>query len=83
MAVASKSDVKSKSNVKEDTWIPTSCGQCYCMCGVKAHRQDGVITELAGNPDAPTGRGHICVKGLAAPGLLYDPYRVNYPLKFR
>ena len=48
MAVAPQSDVK------EDVWIPTSCGQCYCMCGVKARRQDGVITEMAGNPDAPT-----------------------------
>jgi anaerobic selenocysteine-containing dehydrogenase len=36
---------------------------------------------IAGNPAAPTGRGTICTKGLAAPHLLYDPYRVNYPLK--
>ena len=70
-----------QSHAEEDVWIPTSCGQCYCMCGIKARRQNGVITEMAGNPDAPTGRGHICVKGLASPQLLYDPYRVNYPLK--
>jgi len=69
------------SNVKEDVWIPTCCGQCYCMCGIKVRRQDGVVTEVEGNPDAPTGRGKICVKGLSAPHLLYDPYRVNYPLK--
>ncbi|MBI4700408.1 MAG: molybdopterin-dependent oxidoreductase [Deltaproteobacteria bacterium] len=64
-----------------DTWISTCCGQCYCMCGIKVRVQDGVVTEVAGNPAAPTGRGRICVKGLAAPHLLYDPYRVNYPLK--
>jgi len=69
------------SNVKEDVWIPTCCGQCYCMCGIKVRRQDGVVTEVEGNPDAPSGRGKICVKGLSAPHLLYDPYRVNYPLK--
>jgi molybdopterin-containing oxidoreductase family molybdopterin binding subunit len=51
------------------------------MCGIRARRQNGVITEIEGNPDAPTGRGHICVKGLASPQLLYDPYRVNYPMK--
>ncbi|MFH1891388.1 MAG: molybdopterin-dependent oxidoreductase [Candidatus Zixiibacteriota bacterium] len=73
--------VSPKSHVDEDVWIPTSCGQCYCMCGIRARRQNGIVTELAGNPDAPTGRGHICVKGLAAQQLLYDPYRVNYPLK--
>ena len=72
---------QSQSQVQEDVWIPTSCGQCYCMCGIKARRRDGIITEIEGNPDAPTGRGSICVKGLAAPHLLYDPYRVNYPLK--
>jgi anaerobic selenocysteine-containing dehydrogenase len=67
--------------VKEDVWIPTCCGQCYCMCGIKVRRQDGIVTEIEGNPDAPTGRGKICVKGIAGPQLLYDPYRVNYPLK--
>ena len=69
------------TKVKEDVWIPTCCGQCYCMCGIKVRRQDGVVTQIEGNPDAPTGRGAICVKGLASPHLLYDPYRVNYPLK--
>src|SRR5512136_1562408 len=69
------------SKVQEDVWIPTCCGQCYCMCGIKVRRQNGVVTEIEGNPDAPTGRGKVCVKSLAAPHLLYDPYRVNYPLK--
>ena len=64
-----------------DVWIPTCCGQCYCMCGIKVRVQNGVVTEVEGNPDAPTGRGRMCVKGLAAPHLLYDPYRVNHPLK--
>ncbi len=68
-------------NGKEDVWIPTCCGQCYCMCGIRVRRQNGVVTEVEGNPEAPTGRGKICVKGLAGPQLLYDPYRVNYPLK--
>ncbi len=70
-----------RPGIKEDVWIPTCCGQCYCMCGIRVRRQDGIVTEIEGNPDAPTGRGNICVKGLAGPQLLYDPYRVNYPLK--
>ncbi len=72
---------KTKSQNKDDAWISTSCGQCYCMCGIKCRVQNGVVTEIEGNPDAPTGQGSICVKGLASPALLYDPYRVNYPLK--
>ena len=69
------------TNQKQDRWIPTACGQCYCMCGIRVRVQDGVVTQVEGNPDAPTGRGSICVKGLASPHLMYDPYRVNYPLK--
>ena len=51
--------VSTQSHVQEDTWISASCGQCYCMCGVRAHRQNGVITEMAGNPDAPTGHRRV------------------------
>ncbi len=68
-------------NVKEDVWIPTCCGQCYCMCGIKVRRQNGIVTEVMGNPDAPSGRGKVCVKAHSGPQMLYDPYRVNYPLK--
>lgn len=67
--------------VQEDVWIPTCCGQCYCMCGIKVRRQNGIVTQVEGNKDAPTGRGSVCAKGLSASHLLYDPYRVNYPLK--
>jgi anaerobic selenocysteine-containing dehydrogenase len=73
--------VITKDRVKEDVWIPTSCGQCYCMCGIRVRRQDGIVTQVEGNPDAPTGRGAVCAKGIASSHLLYDPYRVNYPLK--
>ena len=37
-------------NHKEDVWIPTSCGGCYAQCGIKAHRVDGVVVDLEGNP---------------------------------
>jgi anaerobic selenocysteine-containing dehydrogenase len=66
---------------KDDYWVSTCCGQCYCMCGIRVRVQNGVVTQVEGNPKAPTGRGSVCAKGLAAPQLLYDPYRVNYPLK--
>jgi molybdopterin-containing oxidoreductase family molybdopterin binding subunit len=66
---------------KDDVWISTCCGQCYCMCGIRVRVQNGVVTQVEGNPKAPTGRGRVCPKGLASAHLLYDPYRVNYPLK--
>lgn len=67
--------------MKENVWVATSCGQCYCQCGVIANRVDGVVTKIEGNPKTPAGSGHICAKGTAGVMLLYDPYRVNYPLK--
>lgn len=67
--------------IKEDVWIPTSCGQCYCQCGITVNRVNGIVTKIEGNPKAPAGQGRICSKGSAGVMLLYDPYRVNYPLK--
>ncbi len=71
----------SSAKSKNEEWISTCCGQCYCMCGIKVRKVDGMVVEVQGNPKAPTGRGSVCPKGLAGPQLLYDPYRVNYPLK--
>ena len=71
----------SAGTAKEDVWVPTCCGQCYCMCGIKVRRQNGIVTEVMGNPKAATGQGKICVKAHSGPQMLYDPYRVNYPLK--
>ncbi|MEW5806268.1 MAG: molybdopterin-dependent oxidoreductase [Acidobacteriota bacterium] len=72
---------RSKMNmIKEDVWIPTSCGQCYCQCGILVNRVDGVVVKVEGNPKAPAGSGRICAKGSASPMLLYDPYRLNFPL---
>jgi len=45
--------LSTETHVGEDVWIPTSCGQCYCMCGIRVRKQDGVVTEVAGNPAAP------------------------------
>jgi len=69
------------NQIKEDVWIPTSCGQCYCQCGILVNRVNGVVVRAAGNPKTPAGSGRICAKGTASPLLLYDPYRVNFPLK--
>ncbi len=74
--------VKTKpKNVKEDVWIPTSCGGCYGQCGIKVHKVDGVVVDIEGNPESPAGSGRICAKGSAQLMTLYDPHRINYPVK--
>jgi len=68
--------------VYDDVWIPTQCRRCTAMCGILAHRVNGVAVRLEGNPDTSCGsRGGLCPKGLAGLQLLYDPNRLNVPLR--
>jgi len=65
----------------DDVWIPSVCGMCPDGCGIVVHRVDGVVTKIEGNPNSPLGRGRLCARGLAGIQLLYDPHRLNQPLK--
>jgi molybdopterin-containing oxidoreductase family molybdopterin binding subunit len=67
--------------IMEDVWIHTSCGGCYGQCGVKVRRKNGMVVEIEGNPDSTAGSGRICAKGTAQLMTLYDPHRLNYPVK--
>lgn len=66
---------------KEDVWIPSACGMCYGDCAILAHRVDGTVIKIEGNPESSQGYGKICAKGVAGLQNLYDPNRVNVPLK--
>jgi len=66
----------------EDVWIPTQCGMCYAECGIKVRRVNGTAIKIQGNEDSWLGaRGGMCGKGVAGLQLLYDPNRLNYPLR--
>lgn len=64
-----------------NVWIPSVCGMCPDQCGILAHCVGGVVTKIEGNPESPLGRGRLCARGLAGIQLLYDPHRLNQPLK--
>jgi molybdopterin-containing oxidoreductase family molybdopterin binding subunit len=53
---------------------------CFANCGILAHRQDGVLVKIEGDPDCPASGGKICAKGQAGLIGLYDPSRVKVPL---
>lgn len=65
----------------EDVWIPSACTICYGGCSMKAHRVNGTIIKIEGNPESPNGFGHLCAKGISGIMILYDPHRVNVPLR--
>src|SRR3972149_11031495 len=66
---------------KDDTWIRSVCDQCRGDCGILAHRVDGVVVDIKGDPDCPNPRGKLCSKGYAGVMNLYDPHRLKRPLK--
>lgn len=61
--------------------VRTICRMCLMGCGIIAHVQDGKLVKVEGNPDFPINKGGICPKGLSSIQLLYDPNRLQYPLK--
>jgi molybdopterin-containing oxidoreductase family molybdopterin binding subunit len=54
---------------------------CFNRCGILAHKVDGVVVEVKGNPASSVGSGTICGKGAAGIMQLYDPNRITKPLR--
>lgn len=69
-------------DIKEDVWIPTQCTRCYAYCAIRVRRVNGVAVEIEGEPNSKMGaEGGLCAKGLAGLQVLYDPNRLNVPLR--
>lgn len=58
--------------------IHTYCAMCTSRCGVLATVDDGVLTQVNADPDHPNGC--ICVKGTAAPEIVYSSDRLLHPM---
>src|SRR5919107_2460490 len=56
------------------------CALCTAHCATIATVEDGRVTRLEPDYDHPNG-GVLCIKGKAAPELVYHPDRLDYPLK--
>ena len=66
---------------KEDLWLHSICEMCKGDCGILVHRVDGVVADIKGDPDCPNSRGKICAKGYAGIMSMYDPHRVQRPMR--
>ena len=51
---------------------------CTSRCGVLATVKDGILTRVNADPAHPNGC--ICVKGTAAPEIVYSPDRLIHPM---
>ncbi|HXG50555.1 MAG TPA: molybdopterin-dependent oxidoreductase [candidate division Zixibacteria bacterium] len=56
------------------------CALCTAHCATIATVEAGRVVRLDPDPDHPNG-GVMCLKGKAAPELVYSPQRLNHPLK--
>ncbi|MCC6474407.1 MAG: molybdopterin-dependent oxidoreductase [Burkholderiales bacterium] len=65
----------------DDGWVPSSCSLCYGSCSILAHRHDGVVVKIEGNPQSVVGKGRLCAKGVSGIATHYDPNRLNVPLR--
>jgi molybdopterin-containing oxidoreductase family molybdopterin binding subunit len=65
----------------EDAWVPSTCSMCYGSCSILAHKVNGVVVKLEGNPESAIGKGRLCGKGVSGLMTHYDPYRVRVPLR--
>ena len=60
--------------------VSTFCPLCVSRCGAIATISDGAFVALQPDPSHPTGQA-LCVKGKAAPELVYHAERLLHPLK--
>ncbi|WP_139490820.1 molybdopterin-containing oxidoreductase family protein [Brevibacillus dissolubilis] len=62
--------------------FPSVCPlDCPDQCGLLVHKQDGTITKIEGDLAHPITQGAICNKVRNMPERIYDPNRLQYPLK--
>ena len=71
-----------KPEIYENKWVRTLCGRCYGDCGIRVNVINGVAVKIEGEPDSTRGAsGGLCGKGAAGLQVLYDPNRLNVPLR--
>lgn len=59
----------------------STCTECSQNCGILVKTREGRPIKVDGNPDHPVNKGKLCTIGQASILNLYDPERLQYPLK--
>lgn len=67
---------------KPDGVFPSVCSlDCPDQCGLLIHKKDGQIIRVEGDPSHPVTQGAICNKVRHLAQRIYDPARLQYPMK--
>ena len=62
-------------------YYASTCTGCSQGCGILVKTREGRPIKIDGNPDHPVNKGKICNIGQASILNLYDPERINEPMK--
>ena len=61
--------------------LRSTCQMCHGGCGVLVHVRGGRVVKVEGNPEHALNQGRLCSKALASIQQLYNPTRLQHPLK--
>ncbi len=64
-----------------DYWKASTCGMCPAGCGIIVRTREHKANKIEGNPLHPVNRGALCARGQAGLEVLYNPDRINGPMK--
>lgn len=64
-------------------WYASVCRECPAGCGIHVRVREGRAVKVEGNPLHPINRGRLCARGQASLQGLYNPDRVQHPLRKR
>ena len=78
-----RSKTERKKENMEDVWINTTCGACYCGCGARVRKLNGVPVKIEGIQKSTMGGegSGLCGKGAASLMYYHDPNRIKKPLR--
>lgn len=68
-------------SILEEKWVVTSCLNCQARCAIRVRVVNGKAVKITGNPQSKVSEGKICPRGHIGLQVLYDPGRINTPLK--
>ncbi len=73
--------IDQKTPPGEERWVPSVCQLCPAECGLRVRVIGDVAVKIRGNHQNPCNQGRTCPKGQVGLHLLYNPDRVQTPLK--
>ena len=73
---AATADMRPRTE-RADRVVRSICPYCAVGCGQLVYVQDGVITDIEGDPESPISEGCLCPKGAATFQLVTGSHRLD------